>query len=362
MDRLFRLQKKTAAQALAALNTARRRKNIAPLSICTVYRYKGGTTHRRNAIEKRGRKRALSNRDAKALDQARLRLIRGANNSKRVTWSDVVAEAGYAGKVSVRTCADALRQKDVRYRPPRRKVFVSDSDAKARLVFAKKWAARPASHWAEKVHAYVDNKTFALPLTAQQRLRYQQTMITGHLRKPGEGVDRGFTKPREKHSFLGLPAVTITAAVGKGRVLLWHEISGKWNGIAAATMYQDHLRPALVRAWGALPKYAIVEDGDRTGNQSNRGVEAKKRAKLDALTLPPRTPSLMPLDYAIWHRIIQTVMKEAPAGTETKAAYLARLRTAAQRLPRAFVQGVVGRMHGNLEALVASKGYAPKND
>ena len=35
-------------------------------------------------------------------------------------------------------------------------------------------------------------------------------------------------------------------------------------------------------------------------------------------------------------------MKEAPAGTETKAAYLARLRTAAQGLPRAFVQSVVG--------------------
>ena len=47
----------------------------------------------------------------------------------------------------------------------------------------------------------------------------------------------------------------------------------------------------------------IVEDGDRKGNQSGKGLAAKKEANICALTLPPWTPSWMPLDFYIWAAI-----------------------------------------------------------
>ena len=92
---------------------------------------------------------------------------------------------------------------------------------------------------------------------------------------------------------------------------MWHVVEGAWNGAAAAEMYEKHLKAALVRTWGKRSRYNIIEDGDRKGNTSGKGIAAKARAKIYATALPPRTPSLMPLDYAIRNRIVQDVTKGA---------------------------------------------------
>ena len=86
---------------------------------------------------------------------------------------------------------------------------------------AKEWIKRLRSFWHKGVHAY-DNKAFPVPLTPAQRKKIRQTRISGHLRKASEGVSKGFTKPKDNHSFLGMPSVTVTAAVAKDRIILWH--------------------------------------------------------------------------------------------------------------------------------------------
>ena len=58
----------------------------------------------------------------------------------------------------------------------------------------------------------------------------------------------------------------------------------------------------------------------------------------------------MPLDSAIWQRIVNKVMGGAPDHTERKEDFLACLRGAAKSLPRGYVRSVVaqmraGRMH-----------------
>ena len=212
------------------------------------------------------------------------------------------------------------------------------------------------------MHAYHDEKTFPLPLTPKQRAKFRQTLVTGHLRTASEGLNRGFTKPRQKHSFLGMPSVTISAAVAKDRVTMWHVIEGSWNGASASEMYEKHLKPALARTWGKRPRYNIVEDGDRKGNTSGKGIAAKARAKIYATVLPPRTPSLMPLDYAVWKRIVDIVMQTAPKGKETKAQFLDRLRSVAKSLPRGFIKATIARMPEIIKALVEAKGFTPKYD
>ena len=66
---------------------------------------------------------------------------------------------------------------------------------------------------------------------------------------------------------------------------------GMWNGAQAASIYSNHLKPALERKWGKKRKFTIVEDGDRKGNYSGKGIDAKASAKIFPITLPPRTPS-----------------------------------------------------------------------
>ena len=247
VDTVMRKGKGTATEALSRINTSRQKNNIREVDKSTVYRYVKGLTHKRGAEERRGRKRSLSKQDVRTLDQARRRLIKKAANQHRVTYEEVVDEADLDNAPCQRVCEDALRGEGVSFKQPRRKICISDGDAKQRCAVAKVWVKRPASFWSKSVHAYVDNKAFPIPLTAKQRVKFRKSMITGHLRKPSEGVDKGFTKPREKHSFIGMPSVTISAAVAKDKIIMWYVVPGPWNGAAAATMYENQLKPALVR-------------------------------------------------------------------------------------------------------------------
>ena len=172
-----------------------------------------------------------------------------------------------------RVCEDALRREGVRFRTPRRKIYVTTKDAKKRRAVANLWVRHRANFWATKVHGYYDCKAFPIPLTEIQRERFRQTLVTGHLRKASEGLDRSFTKPREKHSFVGIPSVTIAAAVAKDRVIMWHVVEGNWNGGAAATMYEKHLKPALKRTWGEHCSRRIpISRSDQYRSNVSRGL------------------------------------------------------------------------------------------
>ena len=105
-----------------------------------------------------------------------------------------------------------------------------------------------------------------------------------------------------------------------------------------------------------------MEDGDRKGNQSKKGIDAKHQAGIKALTLPPRSPSLMPLDFAVWTAIEKKVASTSPKGHESKAAFISRLHKCAKDLPKGFVRRVINRMKPNIQAIVDAQGYTPKND
>ena len=122
-------------------------------------------------------------------------------------------------------------------------------------------------------------------------------------------------------------------------------------------------RVALVSlSWAGQEKFTVVEDGDKKGFQSGKGIKAKVTARIISMTLPPRTPSWMPLDYAIWHSVVKKMMENAPEGTESKEDFINRLQHTAKTLPRGYIAKVIGRMKGNIKAVIDAKGYTPKND
>ena len=352
----------SVAQACKLLGTRRAARGERPVHKTSIYRFLRGKTHQRGKAEKRGRPRALRPADVRRLTAIRRRLVQQANNEHTVTYQDALEASGLAGEVSTRTVADALRGAGVRFRRPREKAHISELDAKERLRVARDWIRRPRSFWSEGIHAYVDNKSWPLPLTRAQRQRYKQTLVHGHLRTRSEGVERGFTKARMRHSFLGLPSVTVTAAVGKGRILLWHVHDGPWNGARAAALYAGPLIAALRKTWGRRRTFTIIEDGDRKGNMSGRGIKAKEEVGIRALTLPPRTPSWMPLDYALWRQIEERMTAQAPEGSETREAYLQRLRRCALSLPRSLIEKTVERVKDNIQGVMDAQGFGAKKD
>jgi hypothetical protein len=143
---------------------------------------------------------------------------------------------------------------------------------------------------------------------------------------------------------------------------MWHVVEGNWNGQAAAGVYEGPMLRALRRTWGPRRRFTVVEDGDKKGNQSNKGIDAKERSGIHIMKLPPRTPCWMPLDYAIWHTIAKQVIDEAPDGTESKVSFLDRLEKCAKKLRKGYVSSCIARMKMNIQGVKDAKGYHPKSD
>ena len=88
----------------------------------------------------------------RSLMQARRRLIQKRISQRRVTYAEVIEEAALEKDVSQRTVEDALREQGIRYRPARKKIYLSDKDAKARVNLLRRWVKKPKKffdthHW-----------------------------------------------------------------------------------------------------------------------------------------------------------------------------------------------------------------------
>jgi hypothetical protein len=362
VDKILRQPGGSVTQAHKTLKEARNKSKFAPLAFSSVYRYANGEHHKLGMKEKRGKKQILSKACKRMLEQAQKRMLKRADGDVRVTYKDIMEEANLASPPCERVVADFFRGIGVGYRAPRNKVFLSDKDIKTRLTAAKSWVKRPAKFWKEGVHCYLYNKAFVLPLTPEQRKKFRQTKVTGHLRKKSKGSKRGCVKPKQKHSFLGMPSVNISAAVAKDRVIMW-SVNAKWGARPAAAMYSGPLKKALRRTWKGRNRFTIVEDGDRAGFQTKMGKKAKKEAGLTSMTLPPRTPAWMPLDYSIWKEIEKKVVSTAPLkGKESKAAYISRLQKCAKTLRKGVVANAIGGMRKRIKEVIDAKGFHGKHD
>ena len=160
--------------------------------------------------------------------------------------------------------------------------------------------------------------------------------------------------------YTGAPAVRIAGGVGQGRVRIWEEIKGRWNGKKAADLYTGAVKKALKRANPGKKRLRILEDNDPTGFKSKKAIKAKASAKIDVFEIPKRSPDLSVMDYAVWKKIntnMRAQEKRWPSKKrETRAEYITRLRRTAQNLSRAFVNKAIENMKERCQRLYAEKG------
>jgi hypothetical protein len=243
-------KKGTGKDAIGAINKMRKKKRIPPISPEAVYSYIRGKTHQPGRKDKRGNKSILKPRHVKKLMKARVRLIKKTNNSKRVTYADIIREADLDVDPCQKVVEEALREEGVQYRRARAKIQITSGDAEKRVVFAEKWKKKAADFWTDDVDGHHDLKAFPMTLTEAQRLRYAQTKVVGHLRLESEGTEQGFTRPKQNHQWLGIPSVTISAVVSANKLLVWEVVDGNWNGEKAKALYSGPIQKALVREYG----------------------------------------------------------------------------------------------------------------
>ena len=161
IDKVVRREKKSPTDAWRAINEERakkpRRERFAPLSKQSVHRYVNGETHARGRSETRRRKRKLSKLDELRLDQSRRRLIKQADGEYRVTHQSIIDETSKTALTNEpckRLCMDSLRSDNVRFRVPRKKIYIAEKDGKKRMKVGKKWIKYPQSFWKRNSSEY----------------------------------------------------------------------------------------------------------------------------------------------------------------------------------------------------------------
>jgi hypothetical protein len=333
----------------------------------SVQRLLSGSAYVRGRSEARGRKPKMPKGIIRTANAERLKLIKSANNDYLVTWADIRKATKTALKAQGRLTRgyhmpgeDWLARKmretcSVRARPGKRKITRKADHEQRRYTQALQWVKYPASWWEEEIHGYLDTKAFVCPRSAFEKRLMRATKVAHHLRTPSEGNLDACVLPKKSHSLFGIPSVEITAAVGQDRIIMWHEVEGRWNGDNAALMYRE-LGVALRRCYGKKREFRVVEDLDTKGFQSGKGIRAKKLENIDSWKLPPRSPGWMPLDFSLWTEIENRVLGKYGYDTEDTAAYAKRLRLTAMRLPKTVIKKCLAKMKGNIQETVASRG------
>ena len=176
------------------------------------------------------------------------------------------------------------------------------------------------------------------------------------------GVSAGYAKPNTTlKENTGQKGVMVTCAIGAGNVLMWHVVPGQWNGRAAAAMYSGPLRKCLLREFpDRVGNWRVLEDNDPSGYKSRLGNAAKAASSITAMSLPPRSPDLNPLDFSFWADVTRKVREHERAWPKSKrearAAFLARLRKTAMSMPEEYIEKIIGAIAGRCQKVIGAKG------
>ena len=308
--------------------------------------------------KKQGRPPSLSQAQVTYLKRLLDKMVRKADCKYTVTAAMLKKAAKL--KVGERVIRDALHQQKVYFRKLREKPVLTPEDVKDRLAFARKYHGKTPGWWNKQLHAIIDGKSFKVYLNADGRKKAAQHATYGAYRAPGQGLAQGYVKL--KKTLLTNPGARnelILAAVGNGKMMMWHKCA-RWNGAAAKAMYTGPLAKALKKAYPTKSKFIVLEDNDPSGFKSSKGVAGKIAAKIHTFEIPRRSPDLNVLDYAIWKEINRRMRLQEqkwPRGKrEARGQYLTRLRRTALRLPKAFITKSIGDMHRRCKRLLAAKG------
>ncbi len=307
-----------------------------------------------------GRKKVLKPQQVDRLQAVMKKMITEANGEQEVTMEMVKRRARCSA--SLRTISRELHKRDVYFRRLRSKPKLTPDDIKERFDFAKKYKSKSKKWWNTHIQMFIDNKSFPVYLTNKARAYGAQRAVRGAYRQKGQGLDRGYTKASKtmQHNPCG-KSLVVAAGVGKGRVLMWHVLKKKWSGAEAADMYTGPMSKALKKAYPLRAVFKTLEDNDPTGYRSKKGLAAKKEASISEFRIPPRSPDLNVLDYAIWAEVLREMRKQEAAfpksKKESRDEYVARLAAVAKKLPKAFIEASVGDMQRRCKRLYEKKGY-----
>ena len=266
-----------------------------------------------NKFAKRGPKEKLKPRDVTHL----VRTLKAMCAKAKARWEVTLAMLKKRAKIKVddKVVRKALQSRNIKFRRMRGKPILTKADRKARYAFAKKWKSKSAAWWVKALQEapllHWDLKNFPVYPHAKARDIAAMREVRGAYRAPSQGLDEAYVVlPKDLRYNPGAKSCRIAAAVGGGKVRLWHEVGSRWSGKVAADLYAGPLSRCFKSGWPKKKTWKLLEDNDPTGFKSKKAEKAKKAAKIKIFTIPKRSPDLNICDYWLWKEVTRTMRRQ----------------------------------------------------
>ena len=339
---------------------------MAPSEIADLLRRDKSTMTRllvqRTERKKDGRPKLLDSAKVDELVACLDNLIVTADGEYEVTVDQLRRHMGI--RASCRTISRTMHARKIFFRRMRETPVLTSADIKARKKLAKRYKGKSRAWWTTFIDMHIDVKHFPVYLHGKARAHAARAGVRGAYRTVGQGLEKPYVKQSPKCKFnTGARGIVVLAGIGHGKVLVWEVIDGRnWNGDVAAEMYAGPIKAALSKACPRKRKWRVLEDNDPAGFKCRKGLAAKVASGIESFDLPKRSPSLNVCDYALWSEVsrrMRAVEAAWPAGkSESRVAYVARLRRTALRLPASFVNASISNMRTRCQRLhIAGGGH-----
>ena len=102
--------------------------------------------------------------------------------------------------------------------------------------------------------------------------------------------------------------------------------------------------------------WKIAEDNDPAGFKSTAGKRAKKNMGAVAVSLPPYSPDLMPLEFSLWKAVEKAATAKIGNKRMTQKKYKDIVHKCALSLPKKTVRKAVSSMYERIAAIYKNKG------
>ena len=313
----------------------------------------------KNTARPKGRPSVVSETVFKRLHRVYQKLLNEAH-PREVTIAMLKEKAGMS--CSEKTISRAFWNRGIHFKPLYEKPTLTRDDMAQRLDWAIANQHRSPAQWNQFVHAVIDNKVFPVYTSHKFRVMAARRRVRGAYRGRQRGVSVGYVKPKASlKQNTGQKGVMVACALGAGKVLMWHVVAGQWNGRAAASMYSGPLRKCLQREFpDRVGNWRVIEDNDPSGYKSRLGNAAKAASSITAMSLPPRSPDLNPLDFSFWSEVNRKMREQErdwpKCKRESRVAFLARLRKTAMTMPEDYIVKTIGSIAGRCKKIIAAKG------
>ena len=299
-----------------------------------------------------GAPRRLSLRDERNI----LRQIPLLRKTLRGSFSlnDIRNAADVPKDVSDSTLRRVIHRAGYRYRPSARKGVLSESDARARLKFARN-ASRTLDKdfWCEDICFYLDGTAFVYK---RNPCLYALNSSNMTYRKKSERLGLSCTGRGTHEGTGGIVAKFIVCiSYGKGITLCKH-YTETLCGEFFAKFICKHF-PKCFKECGNEKGGTFLQDGDPSQN-SKLAFDALARVGAKKFSIPARSPDLNPIEnvFNIIKRRLREVAIREKITQETYGEFVQRIEKTFANMPVKTIDATIESMPKRLEMVIKNKG------